>query len=221
MYNKTLFYATVAALWYVVTLTTTTEVRVVLFLSKRTKGLLGNRNLPAFEIARETISSCVESGEYFNFSVQYIHSSKGCENPKKSAVGLAARSIFKGGIMAFFGPTCSDNMLAVGDLAAALDVPVFSCSAITHDLEDKARFPTMTQTIFKASTMISFMGELFHRFGWKTCALIVDAKSVNMFTADALEIGFRKMGVRSYTLHVTGGHLDTALQEASVISQSE
>lgn len=221
MYNKTLLYVTIAVVCHVIILTTTTEIHVVLFLSKNRKGILGNRILPAFEIARETIFSRVETGEYFNFSLQYIHSVKGCENPKKSAVGYAARSFFKKGTMTFFGPTCSASMLGVADLAAYLNAAVFSGSASSHDLDDKARFPTMTQTVFKTSTMVSFMRELFHLFDWKSCVLIVGGKSLNIFTADAIEVGLRGIGVRSYNIHLAAENFDHILQEASVISQSE
>ena len=210
------------ALLLVISATSATEIRVALFLSGVETSILGRRLLPAFEIAEETISHRMEIGETFNFTLLVFRSSTGCEYPIKSAVGVAARLFFQEGVVSFFGPACSSSLLAVGDLAASLSIPVFSGSACSHDLDDKTRFPTLTQTVYKPLTMVSFLNKIFDKYLWSNYVLIHEAVDVFDLAGDAIADGLRKAGKRSYIRYVTGDDdFDTVLEEASVVSQSK
>lgn len=209
-------------LWLAISLSTATEIRVALFLSETETSILGRRILPAFEIAQETLSDRVEMGESFNFTLFLFYSSTGCQYPLRSAVGVGARLFFEEGAVAFFGPTCSDSLLAVADLAATLNIPVFSGSASSHNLDDKTRFPTLTQTVYKPLTMVSFLNEIFDKYGWNNHVLIHEAANVFDLAADAIADGLRLAGKRSYIIYVNDDEdFDAVLKEASVISQSK
>ena len=206
-----------------VVLTSSTEIQVAVFLFGKPSSVYGLRLLPAFEIARETISKRVEMNEYANFTLTWVPSTLGCGSPVRAAVGKAAKMTLRENVVAYFGPTCSSSMQAVGDLAAAFNVPVFSGSASSHDLDDKARYPTLTQTVYKPSSMVSFLDDLFHKFRWKSYVLLRERKSVFHLAADAIEDGLRGADITlAHTFYIIADDgFDFVLEEASLLSQSK
>ncbi len=165
--------------------TVTVDVVVILTRSDYIYG--DTRILPALEIARETISHRVERGEYANFTISWVYYSTGCSHQERLSVGLAAKRYFFNNTMAFFGPTCSNNLLSVADFASFYNITVLSGSASSHDLDDKNRFPTLTQTVYKPTAMVNFVNELFKEFNWDSCALIRGGSDVFTLAGEAFE----------------------------------
>ena len=200
-----------------------TEVKVAVFLF-RSESIYGDtRILPAFKIARETISHRVEIGEYVNFTLHWLYSSEGCGHGVQYAVREAAQLHFKEDVVAYFGPSCSASMQSVADFAAPMNIPVFSGSAGATELENKVRYPTLTQTVNKPSTMVSFIRELFYMYGWDSCVLFIHG---HFFTrpGKAIEDGLREANIRPYSIylqHLGDKDVDSALEEASMNSQSK
>ena len=182
------------------------------------------RLLPAFQIAQETIESRVQNGSYGNFTLKWLFSPQGCSFPVNAAVGAAARLYFEEDVAAFFGPPCSKNIMGVGDLAAELNLPIFSGSASSHELDYKARFPTLTQTTFRAGTMVSFLKKLFAHYGWKSFVLLRGGDLFNI-SGQAIENGLREAGIKTFVnlvkFDTNGSETHTILKEASVLSQSK
>lgn len=208
--------------WCAITSTFATEIHVALFLARSMSSVLGLRVFPAFEIARETVSRRVERHEYANFTLRWVPSTLGCGYPVRAAVGEAAKMTLLETVVAYFGPACSGSLRAVGDLAASLNVPVFSGSASSHELDDKARYPTLTQTVYKPSAMVFFLKDLLHKFFWKSYVLIRDKSQVFTLSADAIEDGLRDTDIKPYTIYATNyDDFDSVLQKASSISQSK
>ena len=96
-----------------------TSVEIAAFFSNyRSGGPNGRPSLynhmrltPAFDMAHDEIARRVESGEYANFSLAWSQHPLGCDFPLRKAVGVAADSYYLGDAVAFFGPTCSSNII--------------------------------------------------------------------------------------------------------------
>ena len=210
-------------IWLTITSTTATNIHIGLMLSaKETFVLGGNRLLPALQIAQETISHLVQTGEYANFSLHLDYSPTGCAKPVKTSLGAATQFYFEDRVAAFIGPPCSSEMPGVGDLAAAFNLPAMSGSASAYELDDKDRFPTLTQLVFKPTTVASFLRELFFFYGWDSYVLIRTTSGYHSLPAAAIEDGLRDAGIRSYIFYVTSDDdFESILEEASYVSRSK
>ncbi len=202
-----------------------TDVEVAVFLSRKYPvGNLfeGPRLLPAIEVAGDTISRRVDSGEYANFTLKWIHSQTGCSWSVQAVMGAAARLYFENHVLAFFGPACSNGILGIGDFAASMNLPMFSGSAYIHELDNKDRYPTLTQTTYKSSTMVSFLKKLFELFGWNSYFLLGKGYGFTV-TRSSIEDNLRDAGIRGFTLEVHNTEKDfkIPLKEASTIGRSE
>lgn len=163
------------------------DIPIVIFPSPDQSVYAANRLLPAFDIANETISERVERGEFANFSISWVYYSTGCSHEERLSAGLAAERYFFKSATAFFGPTCSNNLLSVADFASYFNITVLSGSASSHDLDDKNRYPTLTQTVYKPTAMVNFVNELFKEFNWDACALIRGGSDVFKLAGEAFE----------------------------------
>ena len=183
------------------------------------------RLLPAIEIAQETISHHVESGTYANFSLQLVYIPDSCNSLiVNEAIGGAAQLYFEDDVIAYFGPSCSYNLLSIADFAASMNVPIFSGSASTHELDNKDRYPTLTQTVYKPKTMGYFLRELFNHYGWDSYVLLV--KGYFFYLAKgAIENSLHEEGKRVHTIlmsfDVNVNDHESALKEAAIISHSK
>ena len=178
-----------------------------------------SRILPALEIARETISHRVQRREYANFTLRWVYSFHGCSHGIQHAVGEAAQLYFEEDVVAYIGPPCSNPISSVADFAAAKGIPIFSGSAGSSELDNKVRYPTLTQTVFKPSTMASFLRGLFYKYDWNSCVVI---NSGHLYLRPALEIEavLFEAGVRIfYRRFQTDSDLDIILEEASLNSR--
>ena len=217
------YYAKLYVIWLAITLTTATNIRIGIMMSgKNTSTLGGVRLLPALEVAQETISHLVQTGEYANFSLQWFYSPTGCSGPVEKSLGVSAQFYYGENVAAFIGPTCSSDMIGVGDLAASFNVPVMSGSASRYELDNKDRYPTVTQLVFKPTTVASFLKELFFLYGWDSYVLIQTPSGYYSLPAAAIEDGLRDAGIRSYIFYVTSDDdFDSILEEASYVSRSK
>nr|XP_054749840.1 receptor-type guanylate cyclase gcy-29-like [Lytechinus pictus] len=75
-------------------------------------------------------------------------------------------------VIAFFGPSCSEETSEVADLASYWQVPVLSAVAIDVKLDEKARFRTLTRTSFVASQFGQATLEVLQRFQWTHVAVL-------------------------------------------------
>ncbi|XP_071788533.1 atrial natriuretic peptide receptor 1-like [Asterias amurensis] len=200
---------------------TSTRIRVGVLLSNKRTHILGQARLyPALEVAQETISSRVQSGDYANFSIELQFSPTGCSGPVEVSLGVAAHFYFDDEIAALLGPACSSDMESVGDLAAALNIPILSPSGSSHELDDKGRYPTLTQLVFKSSTMADFLGRLFLLYGWNSFVLLGVSSGYHSLPTAAVEDGMRELGVRSYVIYIDEVEdFNATLEEASLISR--
>ncbi|XP_071788532.1 atrial natriuretic peptide receptor 1-like [Asterias amurensis] len=201
--------------------TISTKIRVGVILSHIKTHILGQARLyPALEVAQETISSRVQSGDYANFSIELQFSPTGCSRPVEFSLGVAAHFYFDDEIAALLGPACSSDMESVGDLAAALNIPIFSPSASSHGLDNKGRYPTLTQLVFKPSTMADFLGKLFLLYGWDSFVLLGVSTGYHSRPTAAVEDGMRELGIRSYVIYIDEVEdFNATLKEASLISR--
>ena len=202
-----------------------TDVDVVVVLFTRKKHIYGlERLLPAFEIARETISHRVERGEYANFTLRWVFTPDNCtlNGPVNNAIREAAKLYFEGKSLAYFGLSSSHTLSSVADFAASVNVPIFSGSAGTVELYNKDRYPTATQTIYDSNTMVSFLRELFLLNGWDSYVLLRKGYIARLIK-DAIENGLREADVTGFTIFVEDNDESyrESLERASVISRSE
>lgn len=197
------------------------DVAVLLSATKSTHS--GTRLLPALEIAIETISHRVEIGQYANFTLKMTYSPTGCSRPLKPSLGVAAQLFFQGKTSSYFGPSCSSNLIGVADFAAWANLPVFSGSASSSDLDKKTRFLTLTQNVYRASTLVSFLKRLFNLYGWKSFTLLTKG-SLFEYTGEAIAEGLTQEGIKAYTIllkdkkHISN---ESSLNEASYRSRSK
>ncbi|XP_038058319.1 atrial natriuretic peptide receptor 1-like isoform X3 [Patiria miniata] len=168
-------------------------------------------------IAINKIDRLVESGEYANFTFEWVNSPTGCDRPKRTSAAVAGEFYFEQGVVAFFGPACSSSLITVGDFAASLNVPIFSGTAGAVELEDKARYTTLTQTVYRTGTMSEMVVGLFHHYGWGFCVLLQGAFGFFERAADALKDGFRAADLGLFTLYFDNyeDDLEGMLTEAS------
>ena len=203
------------------------DVNIAVFVhkSKYVNVWTETRLLPAIEIAQETISHRVESGAYANFSLQLVDIPDRCIGWRANeAIGGAAQLYFEDDVIAYFGPSCSVNLLSIADFAASMNVPIFSGSASSHELDNKDRYPTLTQTVYKPKTMGYFLRELFNHYGWDSYVLLV--KGYLFYLAKgAIENSLHEEGKRVHTIlmsfDVNVNDHESALKEAAIISHSK
>ena len=180
------------------------DVNVAVFAFKYENAIIWSetRLLPAIEIAQETISHRVESGAYANFSVQLVDIPDSCFGRRvNEAIGGAAQLYFEDDVIAYFGPSCSFYLLSIADFAASMNVPIFSGSASTHELDNKDRYPTLTQTVYKPKTMGYFLRELFNLYGWDSYVLFVRS-GVFSLAEGAIEGSLHESGKRGHSLRM-------------------
>ena len=199
------------------------NIAVFVYKSKSLNVWTETRLLPAIEIAQETISYRVESGAYANFSLQLVDIPDSCNWWKANeAIGGAAQLYFEDDVIAYFGPSCSYNLLSIADFAASMNVPIFSGSASSHELDDKDRYPTLTQTVYKPKTMGYFLRELFNIYGWDSYVLIVGGGGVFFFAEGAIEGSLHESGKRGHSLWMYyGDDHESFLKEAANKSHSK
>lgn len=203
--------------------TVATEVNVVVFLFRRDSVYGDTRLLPALAIARDTIAHRVGRGQYANFTLGWDYSAEGCGHGVQYAVREAAQLVFQKDVVAFFGPPCSNSMQSVADFAAPMNIPIFSGSAGAQELDNKKRYPTLTQTVHRPRTMVSLVKELFLHHGWDSCVLL---RKGHLFlrAGSALEDGLREANVRPYSIYPassTEEEFKIALEEAALNGRSE
>ena len=202
--------------------TITVDVVVILFTGNSIYG--DTRILPALEIARETISHRVERGEYANFTLRWVYSEQGCSRGRVAyASGIAAQLYFERNVVAYFGPPCSIDMQSVADFAASMNIPIFSGSAGSHALESKRRYPTLTSTVNKVGTMVSFLEELLKFYGWDSIVLIVKGILFGN-PGNAIEDGLRESGIRAQSFYFSWNDdtkFESTLRQAKSISRSK
>ena len=181
-------------MWFLFHFGNAMDIPIVIFPSPEQSVYAANRLLPAFDIAYQTISERVQSGKYANFTISWVYYSTGCSHNERLSVGMAAERYFFENAAAFFGPTCSNNLLSVADFASFYNITVLSGSASSHDLDDKERFPTLTQTVYKPTAMVNFVNELFKEFEWTSCAMIRGGSDVFNLAGEAFEEIMQRAG---------------------------
>ena len=220
---KTVLFHKVVTLCLVCSCIDAVHIPVVVFPSPDDTVYAAKRLIPALEIARDIISARVESGAYANFTINWFVSETGCSHAERLSVGVAAQRFFLENATAFIGPTCSNNMLSVGDLAAFLNITVLSGSASAHELDDKDRYTTLTQMVYKPSVMASFVEELFETYKWDSCTLIRSVPDIFTLAGEALEEGLLEEERRVIILELndTNNDYEYVLREASKNTRSK
>ena len=220
---KTVIFNKVTALCLVFSFIDAVHIPVVVFPSPDETVYSAKRLIPALEIARDIISERVEFGAYANFTISWFISETGCSYAERFSVGIAAQRFFLENASAFFGPACSSNMLSVGDLAASLNIPVLSGSASSHELDNKDRYVTLTQTVYKPSMMVSFVEQLFEIYKWDSCTLIRSVPDIFTNAGEALEEGLLEEERRVIILELndTNNDFEYVLKEASKNTRSK
>ena len=227
---KTVVFFTSFALVILFKITNTTSVSIAVIMADWDRTVYSVLSLvspvrlsPVLDMAVEEISHRVESGQYANFSLSVTYSLTGCALPRRDAVGVAARLYFEEDISALFGPVCSDLTLAVGDLAASLNLPMISFSANDHNLDDKIRFPTLTQTTIKSTQWCPLFLDLCRRYEWKIVVLLRTEHIFYKLPANSLEDCLVEAGIRTTIIHLNGylENLGCALIEAALFGRSK
>ena len=181
------------------------------------------RLTPAGKLALDEIVNRVESGQYANFTLRVTYSLTGCTSPMKDAVGVAASLYFKDDVAAFFGPSCSTSALVVGDLAATLNVPTLTFSANDHNLDNKARYPTLTQTTFKSTQWCPLFLHLCRRYNWRTIVVLRTSTSFYRLPSNSLEDCLHEAEIKATIIHLDWYSDDPgrALEEAAAYGRSK
>ena len=214
----------------VLTRTVSASIHVVVFwadwdrTSTRAPSMLsGPRLAPAVDMALSDIWHRVDSGQYANFSLNVTYSPTGCAGPTRDAVGISARLYFRSNLSAIFGPSCSSSALVVGDLAATLNLPMVSFLANDHNLDDKDRYTTLTQTSFKSTKWCPLFLDFCRRYNWKTIVLLRTVGSFYILPSNSLEDCLREAEIKSTVIYLDWypGDAGRALQEAASYSRSK
>ena len=204
------------------------EVDVAVFLSRFPNDIQlssDTRLLPALEIARETISHRVQTGEYANFTLRWVVTHDNCDwRGVNDALKGAATLYFEGKALAYFGPSCQNYMLSVADFAASMNVPIFSGSADKiQELDLKGRYATVTQTVIKESPLAHFLREVCFIYDWDSFSLIGQGHTT-LHTAYSIQSQLgASAGFQVYTLHIEKNVRDyeSHLKRASLNSRSK
>lgn len=131
---------------------------------------------PAIETAFLKVRKLVDSGEYLNFSITYIlrESNTSCTQANINNAGGLSYELYRNyEVMGFLGPPCSFHTEITADLAVYWNLPVLTGSSTSVNLENKARFQTLTRTSYKSSAIANFLVRLFEYFEWRLCAIAI------------------------------------------------
>ena len=96
-----------------------------------------------------------------------------------------------------------------------------SCTAV--ELEDKLRYTTLTNTVYRTGTMAGMVVLLFRTFGWRSGALIQGGFGTFERASDALKSAFRQAGIDLYVVYldVFGDDYEALMQETSLHNRSK
>ena len=136
-----------------------------------------SRVKPGVDIALETVQKRIYENKYLNFTLKSSFQNTGllCSPNHMIAPGIASELYFRNSVDAFVGPPCSFPTIGVADLAAHWNIPILSGVSTSSDLDNKARFRTLTRTAYKLGTLATFVYKIFERYNWRRCSIIWDS----------------------------------------------
>ncbi len=135
---------------------------------------------PPFDIAIETINQQFsQHSKHLNVTVNYVYKFTETDCSGRGPIrapGVASAMYHMYDIKGIFGPLCSPELEAVGDVAAYWNIPILSGSTTADYLDDKSRYQTFTRTPFKQSTLASFVSYICQSFNWTTTAVLQNSR---------------------------------------------
>ncbi|XP_033638736.1 atrial natriuretic peptide receptor 1-like [Asterias rubens] len=153
-----------------------------------------------------------------NFTLEPFYVGSDCNQDVIDEVEQAATFVLVNNGNALFGPSCSQTSSCIGDLAASLNIPIFTGSTSAPEFDLKKRFPTLTQTALKFSTTVDFIRELFRKYNWKRYVSIEDTSADFEQASRAIEKGLALDDVKAEVIALDKGKMDEILRQAAVYS---
>lgn len=131
---------------------------------------------PALDMAVQRIHDMVLDGRLSrNISMTYIMKATldSCDGfTAMVAPALATEFKYIESVTAIFGPSCSEEMERVADLAAYWSLAVITASAVDIELDNKERYSTVIRAFYRASQYLSLFKEVFNLFQWTRGSMV-------------------------------------------------
>ncbi|KAH1006504.1 hypothetical protein HUJ05_007233 [Dendroctonus ponderosae] len=89
---------------------------------------------------------------------------------------------FVSDVIAFIGPACLFALEPVARLAAYWNTPIITGMGDQGILKDKSKYPTLTRMSYCQCRLKKVFSSIFHQFGWKHIALILDRSDLFSLT---------------------------------------